>query len=120
MTLSDWAVIAICLAGGYWLMSLFLDRPAAKTKPVTGEPPDERRRSVADAPTGEAAPPWWEVLEVPRDASMDEIRQAYRLRMSEYHPDKVSALGTELRDLASRKAKDINAAYDEACRTRDA
>lgn len=105
MSMTDWAVIGICLAGGYWLVSLFLDRPASQAGPH----PD-------DATANETPAPWWEVLHVSPTASMDEIRRAYGLRMSEYHPDKVSALGAELRDLAARKASEINAAYDEACR----
>ena len=34
--------------------------------------------------------------------------------MSEYHPDKVASLGKEIRELAERKSKEINAAYRDA------
>ena len=51
------------------------------------------------------------VLGVPRNAPQDQIKAAYRLRMQEYHPDKVAHLGAELRALAERKAKEINEAY---------
>jgi DnaJ like chaperone protein len=33
--------------------------------------------------------------------------------MKEYHPDKVAALGVELRELAEAKAKAINSAYEK-------
>jgi DnaJ like chaperone protein len=36
--------------------------------------------------------------------------------MSEYHPDKVAHLGDEIREIAARKSKEINAAYEEAIR----
>ncbi len=49
---------------------------------------------------------------------MEEIRKAYQHRIAEYHPDKVAALGAELRELAERKSKEINLAYDEACSAR--
>ncbi len=39
------------------------------------------------------------------------IRKAYREKMSLYHPDKVSQLGIEIRELADRKSKQINKAY---------
>lgn len=52
------------------------------------------------------------ILEVNQDTSSDDIKAAYRKRMFEYHPDKVAKLGKELRVLAERKAKQINAAYD--------
>jgi DnaJ-domain-containing protein 1 len=47
---------------------------------------------------------------------MEDIRRAYRRRMSEYHPDKVAHLGEEIRQVATEKSKEINAAYEEASR----
>ncbi|MEP6820874.1 MAG: J domain-containing protein [Chthoniobacterales bacterium] len=55
---------------------------------------------------------YYVVLGVPPDASKEEIRAAYRQRMHEYHPDKVAHLGSELRSLAERKAKQLNEAYE--------
>jgi hypothetical protein len=34
------------------------------------------------------ARPWWEVLSVARDASVDQIRDAWRRKASEHHPDR--------------------------------
>ena len=53
------------------------------------------------------------ILGVRRGDTFDEIRRAYRERMKEYHPDKVAGLGSELRELAERKAKEINMAFEE-------
>ena len=44
-----------------------------------------------------------------------DIKRAYRQRMTEYHPDKVAALGPKLRDLAEAESKRINAAYEYFC-----
>jgi DnaJ-domain-containing protein 1 len=55
----------------------------------------------------------FEVLEVPETASMEEIEQAYRKKISDYHPDKVANAAPELKALAERRAREINAAYDE-------
>ncbi|MDH0344388.1 DnaJ domain-containing protein [Chromobacterium haemolyticum] len=52
-----------------------------------------------------------QVLQIAWPCSAEELKAAYRARMAEYHPDKVSALGLELRELAERKSKEINAAY---------
>jgi hypothetical protein len=41
----------------------------------------------------------------------NELGEAYRQRMKEYHPDRVSGLGKELKQLAEQKAKDINEAF---------
>ena len=55
----------------------------------------------------------YEVLQVSRAASRREIRAAYRARMHEYHPDKVSHLGEELQRLAHEKSQEIQRAYRE-------
>lgn len=51
-------------------------------------------------------------LELTRPFTEAELKIAYRRKMSEYHPDKVSMLGKELRELAEEKSKAINIAYD--------
>jgi DnaJ like chaperone protein len=60
------------------------------------------------------------VLGVDPNASVEEIRQAYRLLISQYHPDRVATLGDELKALAERKSKDITRAYREAMNVRGA
>ena len=54
----------------------------------------------------------WQVLEIPPSSTQEEIRQAYRKQSQLYHPDKVSRLGKDLRDMAEEKTKDINHAYE--------
>ncbi len=53
------------------------------------------------------------VLGIQRGASREEIRQAYRERLREYHPDRVDDLGEELREVAHRRTIAIRRAYDE-------
>ena len=55
---------------------------------------------------------YYEVLEVEKTASKDEIKKAYRKLSMKYHPDKVRHLGDEFRNVAEEKMKEINAAYD--------
>ncbi|MBI3179245.1 MAG: J domain-containing protein [Deltaproteobacteria bacterium] len=54
----------------------------------------------------------YEILGVPANASQDEIRSAYQRLIQQYHPDRVEQMGPELRDLALRRTKEINAAYE--------
>ena len=70
-------------------------------------------RKAAPPPVDEDAPDAYAVLGVPAGASQDEIEQAYRKRMSEYHPDKVATAAPELKALAERRASEINAAYEQ-------
>ncbi|MBF0858861.1 J domain-containing protein [Gluconobacter sp. LMG 31484] len=57
---------------------------------------------------------WFEVLGVSEFASPDEIKRAYRDLIRQYHPDKVSAMGEKIRELAMRETQLINAAFQEA------
>lgn len=57
-------------------------------------------------------------LGVSSSASDDEIEQAYRRRMSEYHPDRVANSAQEIRDLAGQRAREINGAYEDIKRQR--
>ena len=41
-----------------------------------------------------------------------KIKSTYRSAIAQYHPDKVSALGLEIREVAEKKAKEINQAYE--------
>ena len=51
------------------------------------------------------------VLGVPKGATRDQIRTAYRTLIVQYHSDKVAQLGPELRRLAAEKSQQINEAY---------
>lgn len=107
------AAIVIGLGGGYWLVSGIIagaNRPDLTPEDFEPDPEPAGR----EEPT---VPPWWEVLGVPSDAGPEEVSREYKRRISEYHPDKVAQLGEEIRCVAERKSKEINAAYDEAQRT---
>ena len=54
---------------------------------------------------------YYEVLGLQPGASGAEIKKAYRALSKEYHPDKVSHLGSEFRSVAEEKMKEINQAY---------
>ena len=53
------------------------------------------------------------VLGVPRTASNDDIKAAFRRLAKEYHPDVVAHLGSEIRQEAERKMTMINEAYEQ-------
>ena len=58
------------------------------------------------------------ILGVGPSASEEEIDQAYRRRMSEYHPDRVANSAKEIRDLAELRAREVNGAYETIKRQR--
>ena len=61
---------------------------------------------------------WYQVLEVSSVANIEDIRQAYKRKIRQYHPDKVAGLGPEFTTIAEAKAKEINEAYQKACAER--
>lgn len=68
----------------------------------------------------DAADPY-RVLGVPRTASDQEVRAAYRRLIREHHPDRLIADGLpqEFIDVATEKMATINAAYDEIAKQRE-
>jgi len=86
-------------------------------------PPSKRERSPL--PRREQTPPLknddlrvtslrqaFEILEIPPGKiTLSAAREAYKRRMNEYHPDKTSHLGHELRELSARKALQISLAW---------
>ena len=55
----------------------------------------------------------YSVLGVQKGASLEDIKMAYKRLAHQYHPDKVNHLGQEFRDLAEKRFKEIQKAYQE-------
>ena len=72
--------------------------------------PSGTRRPNAEARLGDA----YTALGLSSDASVAEIKQAYRRLMSKNHPDKLTAKGLpgSMREIAEERAREINVAYD--------
>ncbi len=54
----------------------------------------------------------WEVLGVPTTATWSEVRKAWKAKMADYHPDKVSLMPPEFQMLAHQKCTEFNASLD--------
>ena len=101
-----WPLVALgLLLGHLYDMGVLTGR--YRGKPERPPPP------VAPGPEDPYA-----VLGIPPGASDEELEQAYRKRMSEYHPDRVASAAKEIRDMADRRAREINQAYDRIKRER--
>ena len=61
--------------------------------------------------SGESDP--YQILGIERNATPEEVKQAYRQLANKYHPDKVAHLGDEFKKLAEMRFKDIQKAYQE-------
>ena len=63
--------------------------------------------------TGSTPKDPYSVLEISGKASQEDIKQAFRRLANKYHPDKVSHMGDEFKELAERRFKEIQEAYQK-------
>ncbi len=54
----------------------------------------------------------YDILEIPKSATNDEVKKAYRKMAVKYHPDKVASLGEEFQKAAKEKFQQVQNAYD--------
>jgi len=55
----------------------------------------------------------YQILGISREATVEEVKGAYKKLASQYHPDKVTHLGADFQDLANKKFQKIEWAYKE-------
>ncbi|MFN3874581.1 MAG: TerB family tellurite resistance protein [Flavobacteriales bacterium] len=60
----------------------------------------------------------YDVLEIPRTATDEEVKKAYRRMAMKYHPDKVAQLGEEVQKAANEKFKKVQQAYEAILKER--
>ena len=121
-------VIILCAGLGYALMNYFLSGPPT---PRSEDDPlgiGSRRQQAPPPrqpqPRADASEPWYDVLGVAPDATLEQIKRGDHLRVrpgekvkrlrSQYHPDKVANSADEIRQLAESRSKQINTAYEYA------
>ncbi len=77
-------------------------------------------RAAGDGTATASGPDPYTILGVPRDASDDAVRQAWRRLMRENHPDSLASRGVpaEFVKRATEKVAEINAAWDRVKRER--
>ena len=85
----------------------------------TGPPPFGDQQNARQQSDPHSGPPGdidsrtpHEILGIPPNADQKKIQHAYRNLANQYHPDKVSHLGEEFQQLAEKRFKEIQEAYD--------
>ena len=103
--IDDLAVLGLL----WWYLSKY------KKKRYRYEGPSQEREQPSGGPREQESSQKdaYSVLGVGRDASPEEIKQAFRRLANTYHPDKVSHMGDEFRELAERRFKEIQEAYQK-------
>ncbi len=110
---------------GSWRLHLCLSRASAATEfaaamqALTSQKKQSRPKERAAPPrrpvvrASAAAVAAFRVLGLPIGASMEEASAAYKSLAAQNHPDKVANMAREFRDLAERKMRELNAAYEQ-------
>ena len=75
----------------------------------------ERQRTGKDA-REEQQREWWDILGTTSQATMEDVKRAYRDKVRQYHPDKVAGLAPEFTQLAEQRTRELNAALQQAKR----
>ena len=89
----------------YWRYSGENMKRAGGEEETKGAPQNEsKQENILKTP--------YEVLGLKPQASMNEVKKAYRELSHKYHPDKVSHLGEEFKEMAEKRFKEIQEAYE--------
>jgi DnaJ-domain-containing protein 1 len=112
----EYLIAVICAVIGYVVVSVILKVTHPPTKDNRQERFQQEAENKSSDPwsstnTKQSPPKWFEVLGVNPAASFEEIKAAYRAKISSYHPDRVASLASEFRQLAEERSKMINEAY---------
>jgi hypothetical protein len=88
------------------------DRPKESEESGSGESGETFASVQPETPSDPMEAGFAKTLGLEKPYSEEEIKSAYRKRIAQYHPDRVSAMGPEIREVAETKAREINEAYE--------
>jgi DnaJ domain len=78
---------------------------------INVEEPEESLKAL-DEMSGKIA--WYDILEVSPSATLDEIKEVYKAKVKQSHPDRVHDMSPAFKRLAEAETKKLNVAYTEA------
>lgn len=108
-------ILAIAALVGLWMVGAIVEHFQKKTPneaPSTSSGGGPKSTPEPELQRADPVEEACRVFQLSRPFTTEQLRAAYRQRMSQYHPDKVSSLGPEFRELAESKSKEINRAFD--------
>ena len=105
-----WADDIALLLLAYWFIKRVLPGGYRQNGSYHSSRPGQQE-SESGAGAGAAKDPY-EILDVSRNATPEEIKSAYRKKVQRYHPDRVAHLGDEFQQLAKQKFQEIQEAYE--------
>ncbi|MEA2101700.1 MAG: DnaJ domain-containing protein [Thermodesulfobacteriota bacterium] len=119
--LSPWDLFPDFIIGWGWIDDIiiigllwyyFFSPSPEKHTEQAGLNGDKEREDAGPSAFGQDNYDPYKMLGLDRDASKKEIDAAYKKLAQKYHPDKVSHLGEEFRELAEKRFKEIHEAHE--------
>ena len=105
-----WADDIVLLLLAYWFVKRVLPGGYRQTGSYHSSRPGQEESELGAGAEAEKDP--YEILDVSRNATPEEIKSAYRKKAQRYHPDRVAHLGDEFQQLAKQKFQEIQKAYE--------
>lgn len=94
-----------------WSLELSTSKQFADADP--DQPIDQLSGDATDQDPSQQAD-WFAVLGLSHSATIEEVKEAYKARIKQTHPDRVHGLSPVFRQLAEEETKKLNAAYQHA------
>lgn len=120
MSSNEIGIVIVLGLVGYWVTSALIKFFKKESEWTANQKNNHNAYQKQEQPNrkeeNKTSKTWDEILEVHPSSSLAEIKLAYKRKISMYHPDKVSSMGPEFNEIAQKKSKEINSAYDEAVR----
>ena len=91
---------------------LLISQLRANEPRMDAEEQTEQSHETSLVPAEQAA--WFDILGVSQSASLEQIKQAYRVLVKQNHPDRVHGMSQQFHELAERETRKLNSAYEEA------
>lgn len=114
MTGKELLVILFGLFLGYWVVSRLFGSDGRSSAPSGKGQRDEPAPGASPGP--DVAAPWHEVLNVSPRATATEVHAAREALLAQYDPQSVAHLGEDIRAVAERRTREIEAAVEQAMR----
>lgn len=112
-------VIEIVADVAYRVFRKWWDSPSKPTPAASANSYQSQTDAAPPKRRQKRQPAWWKVLQIPEDATREQIQRAYRDLMGRCHPDRVAHLSPQLKKVAEREAKKLNVARDTALEDND-
>jgi len=116
--------LLIALGAAYYLRTIskkrLREKGSARSDGGDRRRAEEQKDQASENGSSKKPPPEpedpYKIIGVNRSQSLAEIQRRYKEKLLQYHPDRVEHLGGDLKELAEKKTKELNQAFQRILR----